>query len=71
MPCNMTSVGLLVSPACRYRVRYGPAWMKPWLNSTSCRSDQTLVNGRGLAEVSVTTHSMWAVCDIRLLICDK
>src|SRR6478736_1193603 len=63
MPCSMISVGLLGSPACRYRVRYGPAWMNPWLNSTSRRSDQTLVNGRGAAEISVTIHSQ-VVCAI-------
>src|SRR6476620_2804337 len=62
MPCNMISVGLLASPACRYLVRNGPAWMNPWLNSTPCRSDQTLVYGRDGAEVSVTTHSNVGIC---------
>src|SRR5580765_3355138 len=46
MPCSRIRVGLLVSPACRYRVRYPPASMKPWENSVWARSDQTLVKGR-------------------------
>src|SRR3954451_14496095 len=70
MPCSMTNVGLLGSPACRYRVRYGPAWRRPWLNSTSRRSDQTLVNGRGLTDVSVTITPA-VVCSISNLLCDK